>query len=570
MKVFLFLFFPIVGMAQEIKEISDQELSTKVISAVKAEEISEVLKNSSEFNDCAAKGKFDKSKPNNIDEAQKCFADKIKGKSEKELQALSGKLGLQTFKLVPNNTNTEITKYLTSQLQKGLTGIDPDDPKDKLKKGKIVDQNIFIDLYKTILIKDSMFELTRFCFENLRKKKDEDSDPAGIISFSEYWGDDFAGPYTDTGKGGWGDLSNIDHKDDKKIYGAIFKSLGKFDPQKLNTFVLKSCAPQITELCADFTKDPKIKYGSNACLTKNKLTGIRKAFTDTQKVKEYFDQQLTGGTQIHFDSYLEFYQKDDKENSLDKLTNITSTSMLQNKKVDEDKAAELKKNCQTTPDTDECKAYFITDDSLDKTKHDSELRNDVLKTVELEKLSQLNGDPEKIKKYLEDAGYYDILKDIESGQLKPDDVSTRVAEVFDAKKEAELQMLQNKLGSRQMTEDQAKVDQGKGDKIVKNIQDVQDERSRLAQVVLFNNIISSQLKLTSKDDNKDLGRNIGAWRKEEDALKSAQIDQVDPDLFSNLKQANADAGDGIQGNQINDTGFIDSILGKSEDKSQKP
>jgi hypothetical protein len=78
-------------------------------------------------------------------------------------------------------------------------------------------------------------------------------------------------------------------------------------------------------------------------------------------------------------------------------------------------------------------------------------------------------------------------------------------------------------------------------------------------VVLFNNIITSHLELTRKEDKSSAGRNINAWKKEEQDLKNAQID---PNLFSNLK-ASDDGGNNRVGNEeFAGDEFIDTFLGK--------
>src|SRR5690606_29580802 len=80
-----------------------------------------------------------------------------------------------------------------------------------------------------------------------------------------------------------------------------------------------------------------------------------------------------------------------------------------------------------------------------------------------------------------------------------------------------------------------------------------EERARLAQVVMFNNIITSHLSLKRREGDNlvDVGRNTGAWRKEQQALERAD---VNAGLFENLKASDGEegGGGGIGNSQIAD------------------
>jgi hypothetical protein len=86
---------------------------------------------------------------------------------------------------------------------------------------------------------------------------------------------------------------------------------------------------------------------------------------------------------------------------------------------------------------------------------------------------------------------------------------------------------------------------------------------------MFNNIITSHLELTRKKADgttESAGRNINAWKKEEEALtKDAK---VNTSLFANMKAT--DNGQGTKGvgddEQLGGAGFIDTLLG---DKPKK-
>jgi hypothetical protein len=92
------------------------------------------------------------------------------------------------------------------------------------------------------------------------------------------------------------------------------------------------------------------------------------------------------------------------------------------------------------------------------------------------------------------------------------------------------------------------------------VQETKEERARLAQVVLFNNIITGHLEL-KKEDGSTVGRNVNVWKKEEKGLESSQVNS---NLFQNIKSSNADAKGLSRDDKISGFQIIDSLLGKPD------
>jgi len=124
---------------------------------------------------------------------------------------------------------------------------------------------------------------------------------------------------------------------------------------------------------------------------------------------------------------------------------------------------------------------------------------------------------------------------------------------------ATLDEMKEKIGSRQISEDDSKDATAKSNNIKENALQSKEERVRMAQVVLFNNIITSSLKLKRKGSSEE-GRNVNVLRKE---LAGLEKSKIDPSLFDNIK---ADGKSTPTGTFDNAAGVIDTILGAKKEQ----
>jgi mannose/fructose/N-acetylgalactosamine-specific phosphotransferase system component IIB len=86
--------------------------------------------------------------------------------------------------------------------------------------------------------------------------------------------------------------------------------------------------------------------------------------------------------------------------------------------------------------------------------------------------------------------------------------------------------------------------------------DTKEERARMGQVIMFNNIITSHLEF-SKNKQK-VGTNVNVWKREEKSLEKAQIDT---NLFQNIKDTNAGLKSAERDNSVLEIGILDTLLG---------
>ncbi len=592
--------FVVFAIDDEMQGLHEQG-EAKFMTVVKDVEVERLIGSEPEFNKCRDDSKFksgDKKpvRDANINKATGCFKAFLEKKSEADLKKLASNLKLEEYGLTQSKNVNEITSYLSGKMHKALTGVSPTDKdfgKQKWEDKKIVDQKVFIELYKNQLVKNSLFEISRYCFENLRLL----SAPAGT-DFASYWsGVTLTLPadgkmtttelakLTDVGDANGGisfadKLSGADLNDDKVVYEKLISGLTPVGTP-ISTTVYKDffpfCRATIKPLCEVFkktstsnvsaaTSTSQISRGSSACLTYNKLESIRMTLRNTEKVAKQFDEMKDKNTfAIQMIKNPKFYGNDANDQSLDELTSTGSADFL--KEADNDKLSDLETKCAGGTQADECQQFLKVDDGLDKAIYTIETEMTLKRELETERAKKLSG--QSLKDYLKENRHFDLLEKFDT--LSKADIELGIEQFYNAKRLAEIEALKFKVGKRQINTDEDKaLGGGKKDaQIIENIKNSKEERARLAQVVMFNNIITSQLTLSRKSGNTTtaLGSNVSGWTKESAGLKG--ISGIDQTLFAGV-QSSADST-GIKSKEsIADIGFLDAILGEDTSKPADP
>lgn len=607
---------PATGAAKEVQEVTEVKIKNKFLSVVQDVHVEQTVGLSAEFNKCREKNVFNpKDTPaernSKLTSATNCFKQELgTSRDAKSLQKLSESLKLESHGLIKSNSVNEITTYLTNKMIKSLTGRDPEekDPQKiieqmKWENQKIVDQKVFIELYTNQLLKNALFEASRYCFENLRinnnlkTKFDEHWTTANFLYVDSV---KYKKPVPDVSK--LNDLgepsffslpSNIDMSKKEDVAKAMLGGLAgssKIDPvlyekyysycraaipvmcDKFKTLSSKnfSSAPQDKELSVDtHTIKPTLKDGSNACLTLDRLQEIRTAMANTEKVSKQFDELGDGkdAFAIKMISQPKFYQKGDGdgEESIDALTSVSSADILGQTK--DDKLGKLAKDCSAGKGS-ECNDYLVESDGLDRSIQNVETEMNLKREVEMARVRAMKNKPKELREYLTENGMFDLLAELEGG-LTEDQLAVKIGAIYDARRLALVEGLKLKVGKRQVSEKDAVSDADKKDLRIKNIQSSREEKARLAQVVMFNNIITSQLTLKDADSGKDVGRNVTGWNKEIKGLTEQGGFKADDQLFQGLQTIAKKEGNTKTNTSVIGSGIIDSILGKAEEPDPK-
>lgn len=527
-----FLFFILIfgfqsAFAQEIVDANDRK---QIVSSIKDVEVTELLKKTSEYSECAKHYEFEGTK--DLTKATDCFKQKIQNTSDpKKLEELSNKLSLQQYGLVESNDVKEIREYLTDKLQEALTGVNRKEKDQKklmesmkFKNMKQVDQRVFFELHKAQLGNNALMEISKFCFEKLRNTTNTSS-----LDFSSHWANyqfknDATDPnkilvsdLTDSGTPEFNTFSNTQTDDQKKIYKAIAEGIDKAG--NLDKF-FQNCGKTITRLCDVYTNNPSSGKGSTACLTRSRIQDYKKAIAKTEEILKDFDNYTDDQKErlkLTMGEY-KMYGSDPNDKRVDQLTRITSDDII-GRESENKEIQDIEKDC-IGGNEEACAQLTVSKESVDKIGHNLELQTAFKIEIEKKRIDELKKKPDDLKTYLKENGYLDLLAEYETNPNV--DISKSIEKEFQARETALKKEISDKLGKRQVAKGSKLTNPNDIKKIAGN---AKEEKARMAQVVLFNNIISSFLTVT--DDKKtQSGTNVGAWK--------AESKEVQEDFFKNI------------------------------------
>ncbi len=493
----------------------------------------------------------------------------------------------------------------------------------KFGKRKMVDQRVFLDLYTNQLVKSALQEVSRFCFENLAQIKPLKNKNGSSIE--DYWANLSQLYKTSQDKNGktikiadedqltdifdpkdsFLDTTKIkDLKDKKETYNAIMQGIAqqaikpafhqeffafcqsaikplcdfhrkevekKLSPSSTTTPPPSNTTLAVSQRYAD-SKNLKMEKGESACLTLDRLTAIRGAIKKSELVGKQFDEmgEKKGDFALRMLSTPQMYArgKGQGEESLDDISNMTSSDIIDNEDFTEIK--NLDEKCKNSPTDPECDQFLVKSDNLDKAITHIENEMNLKREIEIARAKELQKkDQKSLIEYLDDQGLFDLSAKVKASANggAPIDIEKELKIIYEARKIAAIDAIKFKVGKRQISEKtlsdlESQNPNEKSQIIQENIGDVKAEKIRMAQVIMFNNIITSQLDL--KDTSgKTIGRNVGGWKKEFKGLDKEN--GINPNLFDGI-QAEAEKNESKSDDtSIAGSGLIDSILGKTED-----
>ncbi len=571
----------------EINQLSDAELGRKFISSVRDVQIEQTLSQTAEFKTCmdTESNKFKSTATEDerltaAENASKCLKDKIAGKSKEEIERLEKSLNLSGYNLVKSKSVENITKYLTNKMYKIMSGVDLEEKNKaeliksmKFSNKKLLEQRDFIILYQNQLSKNALLEITTFCYEKFRKTQN----PLVGTDFSSHWQNQYNGDFNDQGLPAY---STPGSDNQQAIYRNFLTSVGG-NSQNLTTDLnnfFNTCTDAIKTLCATFESNNRQtsnisaavsnalgppSLGGNACLTKAKLQSFRKAIAESESIKNQFDSDFAGGVSISSSGEIKIFKAGaTKETTFDSLTTSSSIDFL-NGNVDEN-LTKKQKECRETPDVADCDNFLVEDDSYEKAQFDTDVAMNMKKELAKAKIRELKANSQDLETYLKDNGFGDLLKDYNEHKNEPGyNLEEKIGDIFEARKNATLEALRASVGSRQLSTGANPVDKERV--IGANAAESANERTRLAQVVFFNNIVTSSLTLRDQN-NVSLGRNTNATSRELNTLRTDV--NVNEDLFSGITQNERDpaSSNGNQSGRESITGlsFLNDILGLEE------
>lgn len=587
------------AMGPRETRMSDQEVSQKLVSVARDIENERMLGAVQQLQQCKDRFPFDPSTtptPAQFQALQTCVQQQV-GNSPEQIAQISDQLKLETFRLIPSKTVNNVTEYLTKKLYKNMTGVDLDQRSIedrieamKFKNKKQLDQQQFFELYKNQMSKNVIYEISRFCFEDFRNKTTSAPNaPSGPnSSFIDNWANLAAFTTSDpqglsvddsgtpsfrvadqtTGVNAQGSYQGIL----EKIVGTG-SSAGTLDSTKLSNF-FQFCAKQIDVLCkayenscakssTDLGTTSCASSGSRACLAKNRIIAARRALSASREIWEEFTKDNNTNVTIALDprQVVKRYSggtQDRSEKTFNDLTNTASADFFKGSENDNNQAAE---DCiRAGGDGSSCDAFTIVDDSAARIQYSTNLEYTAKRTAEIERIKALvSGNRQTLLEYLEN-NYPDLKKPYEDGTINLEEA---VAQRWDGQRQAMLQEITAKIKPRQISETEIAADQDlQKNTAVANATVALNEKARLAQVVLFNNIISSSLELKF-ESGASAGRNVQTLANEIDTAEN----EFQVSNFANLRASLVDSGSsggsssGGTGQTITDISFLYELIG---------
>jgi hypothetical protein len=628
MKTLIFaLIFPVLAMAaagdpNEVDRISDADISRKLVGVARDIQNEQILKNATDLQGCRDKFQENPQASGAITTLENCIKGKVG--TGATAAALSDKLDLETYKLIPSKSVQNVTKYLTKKLYLELTGVDIEE-QDVAKKiqamkfsnKKQVDHKDFYALYKNQIAKNALYEVSRFCFLDLRRTGPPKNQQNEVLTtFIEHWDnlDEFANkrnlpqddPYrnllTDSGEPKFEDSQSGSANDPNQSYTNMMRNIfngptTQIQSERLQNFFFY-CGQKINELCKDFEdkcidQTTKLRRrdcgtpastnpaapaapiaGSNACLAKTRLTAFRSAMKASDKIVEEFDKNAGSDISIMLNpnEVVKRYQRgtgSGNEKSLNELTNNASIDFY--KASEQDNSDDEAQKCIDSDGRD-CEQFEIVDDSVARIKTNNEIVYEAKRLAEMERvkdLAQKGG--LNLETYIDT--YYPDLKEI--AKNSPNELVAEIGKKWDARREALKKEIQNRIGDRQITETEAAKAASSGtpfankgqETAVENAKQALNEKTRLAQIVFFNNIISSSLNLQTQS-GQSLGRNIQAFDNEVDSAENDVQSGLFDNLRTSLKTTGGSSGGSSQltGNEsVTNIDFLDQFIGIPKD-----
>lgn len=543
---------------------------------------------------------------------ERCVKDKINSAGPQQAGTLSDKLNLETYKLIPSKTVQNVTTYLTEKLYQSLTGVDLKE-RDVARKiqamkfntKKQINHKDFYELYKNQIAKNALYEVSRFCLVDFRRNPEIGGAATGTSTFAEHWGDlsDFASDniqfqnvgFSDDGDPKFEQSNSTSSADSTQSYRDIMKNVFNtgsttIDPDKLSRFFFY-CGKKINELCENFEKKcttgtnctgasqqaqtppaggqtPAVTLtgGQKACLAKTRLTAFKRAMKASEDIVKGFEENVGADIFLKLDKdmMVKRYQGGQgDEKSINELTNNASAEFF---KATKNESMSEAQDCVDDPAN--CDQFVVESDAETRIEQNTQLVYLAKREAELARVKELvktGGQP--LDEYLEKN--YPDLKDKPRAQLE-----NLISQRWDARRIAIIDEIKNKIGTRQVTEQEASKASTQGlanlkeDVARDNAKAAISEKTRLAQVVFFNNIISSSLKLKDSNQN-ELGRNVQALDNEFDGADS-EAKGVFTNLRSQLRGSTSGSSGGGQltGNEsVTNIEFLDEFIGVPKDQT---
>jgi len=308
---------------------------------------------------------------------------------------------------------------------------------------------------------------------------------------------------------------------------------------------------------------PTLAGGAKACIAKTRLTAYKRAMKASEDIVKGLTENAGPDIFLALDKneMVKRYQRGaGDEKSLNELTNNASVDFYKATQNDSTQEAE-----ECIKDPSQCDQFVVVSDAETRIEQNTNLMYLAKREAELARVRDLvSKQGQALDEYLEKN--YPDLKD--KAKQPGFNLEEAISQRWDARRESVIDEIKKRIGANQVTEDEEKTDPNEKARVAKgNAERSLSEKTRLAQVIFFNNIISSSLNLQTQS-GQGLGRNIQALSNE---LDSAETEAQG--VFTNLRQLTNNGNGGSSGGQLNgnesvtNIDFLDDFIGIPKDQN---
>lgn len=451
--------------------------------------------------------------------ANRAPASEEKTDKESEVALAAKKLNLAT-----NYADDPQVQALTAFYKKRLDEVLTPNATSEKEKQTIssVNHASFINLYESELGKTIVNAFTSYCLETNK----ECGEPIYAPSSEEIIDRKTCLVPSDETK-----RKSNREKNLNDLKGSSSLDLGSSDSAKWT-----HCIKDITTICSkgsnEDSSEDKGYSARRACLIVDYVKSARENLIAVNAQKDFWNSEDTK-SKYQVDANFNDPMNGNKNATSDKLTSITAKDITESSKKADEKRMALMDRCLTTKmvdgkeehelnDAEACKSFMNTNkEENDKALVEFTLRQEAQSALLEEKLA--SGDATAIETYLKQEGYTKEQITTLLTNKDPEEVKKMITERFHNEKAALIKEMNERV-TKKTSQEEGQITEKDVSNLAQIKKELSTRTSDLAQSVQFNNIVSSYLSYTSKENDKvvDSGRNVASLFAEVESIEDKE------------------------------------------------
>jgi len=426
-------------------------------------------------------------------------ANRAPASEEKEEKAKDA-LVAKKLNLATNYADDPQVQALTAFYKKKLDEVLTPTAKTEGEKGKLnsVDHSKFIDLYESELGKTIVNAFTSYCLETNKECGEEKIDPLTLKPTG----------YKDC------HITETERDVNRKRNLEELKGNSSFEMGSDSSKKWTHCISEVSNVCA--TSEHKYSK-QRACIIVDYVKSARENLIAVNGQKAFWNTEITRNN-FNVSANFNDPSADNPNATADKLTSITAKDITtSSKKVTEDTTALMDKcliedanGDHKLGDAEACKSFMNTNkEESEKALTEFQLRQEAQSALLEEKL--VSGDQKAIETYLEQEGYDKTQITTILAEKDPETIRKLITQRFNNEKAALIEEMKQRVGKK-TSKEEGQITEADVTNLVSIKKELSTRAEDLAQSVQFNNIVSSYLSYSSKENAKEVvnGRNVAS------------------------------------------------------------